>query len=450
MNSKKKSSETESIHYLSVHEAFEKNQASRQPKWLRSIQSEAIEAFRSQGFPTLRSEQWKYTDVRPIAAGLFQPNFATPNGQIGKQQIEPFLFADLNESLLVFVDGIFSEELSSPGRFADGIVLCNLQKALRENEEVVRTYLGKQAGVKDDAFTALNTAFVYDGFFLYLPTGVEMGKPVHVLFITSAKSKQFLIQPRNLIVAESSSRATILESHISLAGENYLLNPVTEIFLNENAELAYSRIERENTIGYHIASSYVVQQKSSRFRNAAMTFGSKISRNSVRVLLEGESVECDLSGLYVTRHDEHVDNVTFIKHDKPHGTSHQLYKGLLDDKSTSIFSGKVFVEKGAAKTDARQTNKNLLLSENATANTRPQLEIFADDVKCTHGAAVGHLDEEAVFYLKSRGIDGSKAQRILTMGFASEVIDRLSLDPVRKEMERLVRERLDTSIFAQP
>ncbi len=297
MNSKKKPSETESIHYLSVHEAFRKNQASHQPKWLQSIQSEAIEAFRSQGFPTLRDEQWKYTDVRPIAAAPFQPNFITPNGEVGKQQIEPFLFAGLSGPLLVFVDGVFSEKLSSLGRFANGIVLCNLQEALREHEEIVRAHLGKQAVVKDDAFTALNTAFVYDGFFLYLPTGVEMEKPIHVLFITSAKSKQFLIQPRNLVVAESNSRATILESHISLTGENYLLNPVTEIFLNENTELTYSRMERENTVGYHIASSYAVQQKNSRFRNAAMTFGSKISRNSVRVLLEGEGVECDLSGL---------------------------------------------------------------------------------------------------------------------------------------------------------
>ncbi|MBI4431205.1 MAG: Fe-S cluster assembly protein SufD [Candidatus Omnitrophica bacterium] len=434
------------IHYLSAFQAFEKEYFAADPTWLNSLRKEGIESFRNLGFPSLAHEDWKYTDVRPIAQSLFQPVFAEPNGAVSRKDVESNSFGVSQWPLLVFVDGIFSEKLSCiPKKLPAGLILCSLRKAVREHADIVQAYLGKQKQYPQNSFAALNAAFIYDGLFLYAKSGCELDMPVHAVYVSSPKHENGLYQPRNLIAAESNTGIAVVESYFSFPAHEYFLNAVSEISLAKGASLEFCRVERESEKGFHISTTNAVQHKDSRFGSSVITLGSKVSRNTLQVFLQDGGAECRLDGLYVTRGNEHVDHSTFVKHESRNGTSRQLYKGILDDSSTAVFSGKVYVDKGAQKTDAEQANKNLLLSEKATADTRPQLEIFADDVKCTHGAAVGHLDEEALFYMKSRGIGAAHAQKILTFGFASEVIERLKLKPVKDEIDRLIHDRLDAS-----
>ncbi len=427
--------------YLKAFELFEQNGFKSDPGWLRQLRKTAIDSFVSLGFPTMLSENWRYTNLTQLTQTQFQLSGRPSN--LSFDDIKSFLFGKEDWPRLVFINGIFYEQLSFIKK-ESGIVIQNLQTALTENSEIVKQHLNRYADFKQNAFTALNTAFFHDGAFIHLTKGKVLKEPVHLLFIsTSSEPKVQLNSYRNLIVLEENAQASIIDNYGSISDGQYFNNSVTEIILQKGAQAQYHKLERESQNSFHIGMTQVNQIESTKFFSSAITLDGGLVRNGLNVILNGEHSECELNGLYMISGNEHVDNYTLIDHPKPNAKSRQVYKGILAGKSTAVFSGKVFVHENAQKTDASQTNKNLLLSKHATVNTKPQLEIFADDVKCTHGAAVGQLEDEAIFYLKTRGIDERSASRLLSYGFAGEVIDTIQIEPVKQELNRILSEKLD-------
>ncbi len=429
--------------YLKSFEACEQNGFSKDPAWLKLLRKQAIDSFEKLGFPTMRDESWKYTNVTPMSRIPFQ--LVSEFSSLNQSQIEPFLFGNPNWQRLVFINGFYSKDLSRINQTA-GLTLIPMSEALVKHSDRLKQHLSQYADVKNSAFTALNTAFFHDGGYFHLAKKTIITEPVLLLFVsTSSGSKQPLSQIRNLIVLDEGSKAVVIEKHASLKeSDEYWSNSVTEIVLNDHSELSYHKLGQESAKGFHIGTTQVDQHDNSKLVSSSVAIDGGLVRNNLNVILNGEHTECELNGFYLANGTEHIDNQTLIDHPKPHGKSHQVYKGILAGKSTGVFSGKVFVHEDSQKTDASQVNKNLLLSKEATINTKPQLEILADDVKCTHGAAVGQLDDEAIFYLKTRGIDEQAASKLLSSGFASEVINTIPIAPVREELNRIVREKLET------
>jgi Fe-S cluster assembly protein SufD len=340
----------------------------------------------------------------------------------------------LAENRLVCVNGYFSPELSFLEKLPRQVKAGSLRDALSRERDLVAPHLGRYATYGDHPFVALNTAFMKDGVFVWVPKGMIVEKPIHLVFLATGNDGPALSQPRNLIVLEESSEATILESYLGLE-DNYFTNGVTEIALAENTVLDHTKIERESKGAFHIASLQVQQGRNARFFSHVVSTGGALVRNEVNTVLGGEGGECSLDGLFVVGAKQHVDNRTRIDHVRPHGSSRELYKGVLGGAARGIFNGKIYVHKNAAKTDAKQTNNNLLLSKNASVDTKPQLEIYNNDVKCTHGSTIGQIDAQALFYLRSRGLAPAEAQRLLTFAFASEVIGRIKLERLRLQLE---------------
>ena len=398
----------------------------------------AMAAFIELGFPTRNHEEWKYTNVDPIVNSSFQ--FIVPSADpISLQKLE---IGNPEWHRLVLVNGIFSKELSSLSQLPSGVKVESLAFAIKSDSIIVEQYLAKIADYRKDAFTALNTAFISDGAFIFIPKNVSVDKPIHLLFVSHSKEGGIISQPRNLIVLGENAQAKVVESYVSLEDHNYFTNSVTEVVLTAGANLDYYKDQKESINAFHIGSLAVHQEKDSRFYSTSIALGAKLSRNNLSMDLDAQGVECDLKGIYFVTGTQHVDNHLFVDHKKPNGTSRQHYKGILDGHATGAFSGKIIIQKDAQKTDAEQTNKNLLLSEFAKVDTKPQLEIFADDVKATHGAAIGQLDEDEVFYLKSRGMSEQNARALLTFGFASELVEKIKLDPIRWELDRIFWTRL--------
>ncbi|GEM_PF-4183 len=426
--------------YFSLFESLEKGKAAKISSWISPIRKAAISRFREMDFPTTRQEEWKYTNVDPIVQSSFR--FAsTPasNGLTVKQIEGKFGLQDSHR--LVFVNGFYSKSLSSVFKLPQKTVVLDFKSAALKSPNQLRKHLGQYVSCDRNIFAALNTAFIYDGAFVYLPEGVTVERPLHLLFIALSHGEKIISQPRNLIVMGPGSSATLVESYVAVGQDPYFTNTVTEIVLDEGASLDHYKLQKESQSAFHIATTHVKCHQDSVFSSFSLDVGGRIARNNLSVSLDGEGCQCALNGLYLAGGTQHIDNTTVIDHTKPHGTSRQLYKGILDEKATAVFSGKIFVRKNAQKTDAAQKNKNLLLSDGAKVDTKPQLEIFADDVKCAHGAAVGQLDEEEIFYLKSRGMGEEKARSVLTYGFANEVISRIECNPIRKEMDRLLQTR---------
>ena len=319
----------------------------------------------------------------------------------------------------------------------------NLGDAIAANGDLVSDSLGQAAATEDEAFTALNTAFLQDGAVVYLPPGAVVEQPIHLLFVSTGQRANVVSHPRVLVVAEANTQATIVESYVGLDSEPYLTNSVSEFFIGPNAVLDHYRIQRESAAAFHIAATHVREERAAQFRSTAITLGGRLTRHHVHTALEGEGVDSTLNGLYIEDGAQHVDNHTLIEHAQPHCQSHEFYKGILGGKATGVFRGKIHVHQAAQKTDAYQANQNLLLSETAQINTKPQLEIYADDVKCSHGATIGQLDEDALFYLRSRGIGHQEAVRVLTRAFAGEVLDRVRVPALKDHLDRLVDLRLD-------
>jgi len=417
------------------------------PSWLAPIRESALSRFNKIGFPTIREEEWRFTNVAPF---LKDPlHFAlepTRDGVTPEKLSQFFLGPETKGELLVFVNGFFSKELSpltlSPGGGegrARGI--GSLAEALEKSPETAKRYLSKIAPYEKNGFTALNTAFFQDGAFVHIPEGETLTQPICFLFITSPAEERLVTQPRNLIVLEKGARAALVESYVSLSPCSYFTNAVTEIVLGEKAQLDHYKIQKEaQPGGRHIATTQVHLERGSRFSSTAVSLGAKLERENLNVLLDAEETECVLNGLYLVSEGQHIDHHTRIDHLKPRATSRQMYKGILYGSSSAVFNGKIYVHKDAQKSDAAQVNKNLLLSEKAEIHTKPQLEILNDDVKCTHGAAVGQLDEDQLFYLESRGIAKREARSLLTYGFASEVAETVKLESLREGLARLLRQ----------
>ncbi len=417
--------------YLAAFETFEKNADQKTPAWIHQTRKLAIARFSNLGFPTMREESWKYTNVNPIAETAFKFDFGFTPSNLSLEKINPFLFDQESWPRLVFVNGVYSKELSSIAFSKNGLKVGNLEPMLTTDPKLIEPYLTHYALYDRNAFTALNTAFLYDGAFIYLPEGKVVREPIHLLFVSHSQDQNIVTYPRALIVAGKNSKATIIESYVSLNSGNYFTNAVTEIALAEGASVDHYKIQKENESAFHIGTTQVHQERNSKFSSFSIAMDAALARNNLNVVLGAEDAECELNGLYLAGGKQHIDNTTLIDHSKPRGKSRQVYKGIVGGKATAVFSGKVFVHKNSIRTDAEQTNKNLLLSEEATVDTKPQLEILNDDVKCTHGAAVGQLDEAAVFYLKTRGINEEAARKLLSYGFANEVIERIKIEPLR-------------------
>jgi len=427
--------------YLSSFREFEMSPMAKAQTWLNAIRQNAIARFSELGFPNTRQEDWRFTSVSPIARTPFKLAAPGRNG-LTVADIANYTFGEVGCTQLVFVNGHFSEQLSTLRSLPRGSRVTSLAKALQTDSDLVKPYLAKYVTFENNAFTALNTAFMVDGSFVYLPSGTVLKDIVHLLFVSARRAEATVTYPRNLIVIGDGSQVTIVESYVGLEKGVYFTNAVTEIIAGSNCVVDHYKLQRESNDAFHIGCLQVQQQRDSNFTSHSLSLGASLVRNGVNVVLDAEGSECVLNGLYVTKGKQHVDNHTSIDHAKPHCNSRELYKGILDDSSTGVFNGKVIVRKNAQKTNARQTNKNLLLSEDALVNTTPQLEIFADDVKCTHGATIGQLDEEGLFYLRSRGIDESSARTLLTYAFATEILSAVKVKPIQCQIDLVLLTRL--------
>ena len=411
---------------------------------IRPLREAAFARFAELGLPTTQDEEWKYTSLAPLAQVQFEPAAEAKLHEPSLEQLDRLAGGEPGDGAvrLVFVDGHHRPELSSRAASSGGAFIGSLAAALAERPELVERELARHADYQRDALIALNTAFIEDGAFIDLPAGVVLQAPIYLLFVSTAAGGATVSQPRNLIVAGAGSQATVVETYAGIADEVYLTNAVTEVVLGKGAGLDHYKLQEESARAFHIALLQVHHGRNSRFTSHSVALGAALARNEVRALLASEGSECTLNGLYMATGKQHLDNRTLIDHQSPRCTSRELYKGVLAGHSRGVFSGRVLVQKDAQKTDASQTNRNLLLSEDALVNTKPQLEIFADDVKCAHGAAVGQLDEDALFYLRSRGLGREAARSLLTYAFASEMVNLIPLGPLRARVRELVTSRL--------
>ena len=433
--------------YQEAFRTLQANQKDSHGSWLAPLREHAMDSFNELGFPSTKDEEWKYTNVAPIARVEFKPPTA-PANEIDAQDLARFSVAEVETSQLVFVNGVLREDLSSLTALPPELIAIDLSRAIADerHSEIVRTHLARTADYVAHGFIALNTAFISSGAFIYVPKGVVVETPIHLLFLSTGN--QTANFPRVLVVAEANSELTLLESYVSTHDDAYFTNAVVEIVLEEGARLEHYKVQREGMKAFHVATTVADLGANSRYDTTTINFGAQISRHDINVTMDHEGAECWVDGLYLVATAQHTDTHSVIDHRKPHCTSHQLYKGILDGKSRAVFNGKIFVRHDAQKTDAMQTNKNLLLSNEARVDTKPQLEILADDVKCAHGAAVGQIDEDELFYLETRGIHHDLARNLLTYGFAEEVIGKIKIESIRAQLDEAVLNRLNARLEA--
>ena len=429
--------------YASDFFCFEKSAGGKGPSWLMALRREAIERFGTFGFPTTKEENWKYTNIAPLVKIPFHWINGVLRTSVTTKDVEQAGFGASDSIRLVFVNGRYKRALSSPGKTMGPVIVESLAKILAIEPAQIQPYL-EHPVYRGSAFRALNTAFLNDGAYVHIPKGSVVPGLIHLLFISTAEPERPTVShPRNLIVAEAGSQATIIESYVGLGSEIYFTNAYTEIIAAENAIIDHYRLQRESQGAFHVGALEIHQGRNSQVSSFSLSLGAALSRNDVNTLLAGEGGDLALNGLYLVGGRQLADNHTVIDHATPHCNSRELYLGLLDGKSRGVFDGKIFVRPDAQKTVARQTNKNLLLSKEALVNTKPQLEINADDVKCNHGATIGQLNEDALFYLRSRGIGENQARSVLTYAFANEVVNLIRVDPVRQWLESLLLDRLE-------
>jgi len=428
--------------YLSDFRTFEETLPPGEPGWLRDLRARAISRFVALGFPTARrgNEAWKYTNVAPIAEGGFAYS-AAPASAVTPDEIRSATVWDDGWHNVIFVNGRYSPALSAAAP-ASRARVASLAEMVRAGGPLVQRHLAQHAGFQESGFAALNTAFLSDGAFVHLPEGAELGTPVHLVFVSTGDARPSVSYPRTLVVAGANSRATVIETYIGLGAARYLTNAVTEIALADGAQVDHYKLMLERDDAFHVATTRVDQERDSTYFSLSYAMGALIGRNDLRVVLDGPGGSSHLKGLYVTAGSQHLDNYINIDHAKPHCTSRLYYKGILDGESRAVFGGTVLVRPGAVKTDAYQEDKNLLLSERAEVDSKPSLEIYADDVKCGHGATAGTVTEDAIFYMRSRGLDLEKASALLVQGFASEITDSVRIAPLRAYLERLTLAKL--------
>lgn len=406
--------------------------------WLGQIRSAALETFAQRGFPTKRDEEWKYTSVAEFER---HPFLAASDNRDANAAATPALNYALEHDaahLLVFHNGRYAPALSAPGRLPSGVILGSLADALNTTPDAIQPYLVNEDA--QPAFSALNAAFMADGAYLHLKRGTELEAPVHLLFISTGPGGASY--SRNVIVAETGTRATVIEHYIGADKVTYFTNAVTRIFAAENAVIEHHKLQQESSGAFHVAGIHAIQGRDSQVESHSFTLGAALTRNDITTVFDASGCEATLNGLYLIGGSQHVDNHTRIDHLQANGSSRENYRGVLDGESHAVFNGKIIVHPGAQKTNAYQVNHNLLLSTGAEIDTKPQLEIHADDVKCNHGATIGRLDETQMFYLRSRGIEEIVAKNLLVHAFAHDVIDRIRVASLRARLEQFLLARL--------
>ena len=425
--------------YRTQYDAFAANGGGAAPAWLRDVRRGAIARFEQLGFPTPKNEDWHFTNAAPIAEQAFRPLYGATAGAVTADQLAPYRFAE-SWPTVVFVNGRYRADLSTLVG-SGGVRVLDLARAWREMPALLETHLTRIAPYDAQAFTALNTAFAQEGAAVVFAMDHSAEQPVHLLFVSDDGAADGVAHVRNLIVAERGASGSVVESYVGLGSARHLTNAVTELSVGDGATLRHVKVQRENARAFHVHTVQAVQGRDSHFQSFSFASGAALSRTNIATLLGGAGGGATLNGLYMVDGEQHVDHQTRIEHLAPNCFSREVYKGILAGASHGVFNGKVYVHHEAQKTDGKQTNANLLLSERARVDTKPQLEIFADDVKCTHGATVGRLDEMALFYLRTRGIAGALAQRLLTHAFAADVLDTIEVAEVRDGLEALSRAR---------
>ncbi|MQF64604.1 Fe-S cluster assembly protein SufD [SAR202 cluster bacterium AC-409-J13_OGT_754m] len=430
--------------YLSAFKIFEQAESSTSSNWMINLRRNAIAQFENSGFPTARrgNEEWKYTDVSPIAKGSFK---ILHNKSHNANQLPDTKYQQLEGSAchnLVFVDGFLDENLTNISSLPKEVLVCNLSDAVSIEPTFTQRHLAKYADFLHHPFTALNTAFMAQGAFIWVPPNISIDKPLQVLFISSSSNSNLITNPRILALTGENSKFTLIENHSAVNENSYLANVVSEIVLGTNSNVQYYRIQQESKKAFHISTTHVELGKGSRFFSMNLDLGGEIVRNNLNVVTEGEDSSCSVNGIYITTASQHIDNKVVINHNSSYTTSRELYKGILSGKSKAIFHGSIVVREGLRQIDALQIDKNLLLSDQAQANTKPAFWIYSDDVKCGHGAASGQIDRNAIFYLTSRGISESDARNLLVKGFVQEVIESIPNKFYKDKMDNMVNASL--------
>lgn len=437
-------------------QAFERlrERTKNAPQWLKRMRECAFERFEETGFPTTRQEDWKYTNVSAIAKANFE---AAQGSEASKPKVDStndakptfdetslasFVYAEAAQSRVVFVNGVYRKDLSSRAAVPPQVAIESFANLFADGRgEEMREYLNRAIDANANGFTLLNTAFLENGIFIRLPKNVAVDAPIHIAFITDEAAENAAQFPRIVVVAEEGSSLALIESYAG-AQSKYLTNASVEIYVAENARVVHYKVQRESDAAFHYASTGVKVARAAAYDSTTVTLGAELSRHDIRVEIEGEGAECWVDGLYLVSDAQHTDTHSLIDHQAPNCQSHQLYKGILDDKARGVFNGRIFVHRAAQRTDAYQKNQNLLLSGNARVDTKPQLEIFADDVKCSHGATVGQLEEEELFYLLSRGLTPKMARNLLTYGFAEAVVEKIKIESIKRQLNEAILNRL--------
>jgi Fe-S cluster assembly protein SufD len=431
---------TPSGSYLEVFDELRNLAFGRDPVWSRNLREDAMAIFCESGFPTTRDEDWRFTNVASLAKTNFH-RAVKDEVSLSAQDLEPYRLAGSGFEL-VFINGHFSPQFSTIEDLIPGVTVSNLAEAIRQYPERIESHLGRYVDTRRDAFAALNTAMFEDGAEVLIRRRAVVDRPIHILYVSAGSNGPIMIHPRNLIVAEPQSQAAVVEDYVSFGEGAAFSNAVTELVAGDDAIISHCLIERENYSSWNISTLRIEQGRGSNVASHSVLLGGGLVRNNVHPVLAGRGAECLINGLFIGGGRQHLDNYMLVEHVSPNGSSRQFYNGILDDQAHGVFHGRIIVHKDAQKTDANQTNRNLLLSDDARIDTKPQLEIHADDVKCTHGATIGQIDEDALFYLRSRGFSAISARRLLLYAFSRECLDRINQAPVRNIVESLIQQRL--------
>ncbi|MFA5404961.1 MAG: Fe-S cluster assembly protein SufD [Ignavibacteria bacterium] len=426
---------------LKEYKSIEKNFTGESAE-LHHIRDNAKEYFKTFGFPNKKMEDWRFTNIKSIVDNDFE--FVKGKQKTEKNILKSFLIPKLKTNLIVLVNGEYSDEHSKIISENKNLFIGNLSEIFKTKTDITEKYFAKYADYKADGFTALNTAMAEDGAFIFIPANEELNEPITILNILDSRKSKVIGQPRNLIIAEKNSKAHIIEEYYSIGENDAFSNVVTEIYADENSNIQYYKIQNEELNSYHVGTTQVFQEKNSVFNSVTISWGGSVIRNNLYSYLNGENIECNFKGLYYITGKQHLDNHTLADHATPNCHSNEFYKGIIDDEADGVFNGKIMVRKDAQKTNAYQMNKNILLSNNAVINSKPQLEIYADDVKCSHGATTGQIDNEQLFYLKARGIGEKEGRKLLLYAFANEIIEDIKIEELKIYLENKLSNKLES------
>lgn len=422
--------------WLENFRAFESSLNGQASHPIHGVRKQAIAHFEKLSLPTSADEAWKNINTSALTNTEFKLAPKLPEGAVTSETLAPYT---LDETIqLVFINGYFSEELSNLADLPNGVQISSLSDALAQNPDLLTDQLNHLVGPEERAFSALNTAFLQDGAYIYVAKNTVCEKPIHLLFYTRAESDPQVAYARNVVSVEDNAQISLIETYAGSETGTYLTNTVTEFFAGNNANIDHYKLELETLEGIHVANQHATLGNAANVTSHAFSIGGAFVRNDVSAKLSGEGCEATINGLYLLEGNQLIDNYTLLEHAEPHCPSHELYKGILSDKSRAVFRGKILVHQKAQKTDAYQQNENILLSDDARVNTKPQLEIYADDVKCSHGATVGQLNEEALFYLRARGISKTQAQHILLKAFADDIVDRVKIASLQAHLNKII------------